>query len=325
VAHAGLPRPPSRILSKASLLTALRALDADAGRRARVLSLESSFRSRIDAGIAALPTGDARFAKFSTSPYVLLIHSRQRGYSAIGQIEADILPAKMFSSMETSAGKMIEEVVLPAYGWQIVPSGMHSPNSALDGLKFVPGVACVATLKSGPRCLNDEMAENFADAVLSHAATWAGDASAERVEFTYGVLYGTQKLSNKKDWHILRNIVEKVIDLRGTIVVPPNGRWECTVQLGGIEIVATVRIGMDWWEYLGGYAGCALEIWVAMIRACISPGDVDDPAHQYVIQDLGKIVSLAGVAPDYNVALLQRSQIPWLFFIARHFADALTS
>jgi hypothetical protein len=324
VAHPGLPHPTPRTLSKTSLLTALRALDTDEGGRARVLSLESSFRTWIDAGIAALPTENARFAKFSTSPYVLLIYSKRRGYSAIRQIEADILPAKVFSSMETSAGRMIEEVALPTYGWEVVPSGMHSPNSALDGRKIVPGVACVATLKSGPRCLNDEMAENFADAVLNHAATWAGEANVERVEFTYGVLYGTQKLSNKKDWHILRNIAEKVVPLRGTVVVPPAGLWECTVQLNGIEIAATVRIGMDWWEYLGGHAGCALEIWVAMIRACIPPGDVDDPAHQYVIQDLGGIVSLAGVAPDYNVALLQRSQIPWLFFIARHFADTLT-
>jgi hypothetical protein len=34
--------------------------------------------------------------------------------------------------------------------------------------------------------------------------------ASQKKDFTYGVLYGTKKQSNKKDWHILRNIFEKL-------------------------------------------------------------------------------------------------------------------
>ncbi|MEW6501866.1 MAG: hypothetical protein AB1456_10295 [Thermodesulfobacteriota bacterium] len=207
--HNGLPRPTGRRLSKANLLRQLAAVDGSDESRQRVLAMENRFRRKIDSHITSLPEGDARFQKFNTSPYVLLIHARNRSYTRISEIENDILPAKQFSSMETSAGRMVEEVALPEYGWECVASEMHTSNSALDGRKTEPALLRLATLKSGPRCLNDEMSENFADAILNHYQTWSSEANRTRLDFTYGVLYGTPKTSNKKDWHILRNIREK--------------------------------------------------------------------------------------------------------------------
>jgi hypothetical protein len=112
----------------------LRAVDADDASRARVLDLETGFRHRIGNHVAALPLANARLESFKTSPFVLMIYAHAKYYSKLSEIEADILPAKLFSSMETSAGRMIEDVALPIYGWQAVPSGMHSANSALDAL-----------------------------------------------------------------------------------------------------------------------------------------------------------------------------------------------
>jgi hypothetical protein len=60
---------------------------------------------------------------------------------------------------------MIEDVALPVRGWQTVPGGMHTADSALDGKCLTGAVLKAVTLKSGPRCLNDEMSENFADNV----------------------------------------------------------------------------------------------------------------------------------------------------------------
>ena len=167
---------------------------------------------------------------------------------------------------------MVEEVTLPIYEWDIPASGMHSAFSAIDGMKIGPAVGRFATLKSGPRCLNDEMSENFATSVLDHAPTWAQQIQIPEVEFTYGVLYGTPVKSNKKDWHILRNIAEKA-------PLPPYGvnvskapaqSWSCRIDHNGIPVEATVRIGLDRWEHLGGPT-CALEVWTAMIRACVAP------------------------------------------------------
>lgn len=317
-----MPRPPERILRKVDLLAALERIDADSIATKRVLALETEFRRRIAAHVASLPRDSSVLQKLNTSPFVLLIYALKKGYSRISEIEDDIIPAKVFSSMETSAGRMIETVALPAYEWECVASEMHTANSALDGRQARGDVVRVATLKSGPRCLNDEMAENFADAVLTNVQRWAADAAVTRVEFTYGVLYGTPKQSNKKDWHILRNIKAKAPAFGGAMTVDPDRRWDCAFELGGIAADVRVRIGGDWWDYLGGN-DCAMELWIALIRACVAPGSADGADHRYTISDLASIVSIPPVRDGYNVALLQQSQLPWLMFIARHFCDTL--
>jgi hypothetical protein len=248
-----------------------------------------------------------------------LIHARQRNYTKVSDLERDILPAKQFSSVETSAGRMVEEVVLPAYGWECVASEMHTANSALDGKKRDGGRLLLATLKSGPRCLNDEMSENFADAILNNYQAWARDSGVSRIDFTYGVLYGTKKLSNKKDWHILRNVKEKK---PASITIDPANRWDCAFSADGIQVVVTVRIGLDWWSHLGGEY-CFVEVMTALIRACISPGVADARDFAYAISDMHSIVSTSVVRETYNVSLLQQSQLPWLFLMARHFCDIL--
>lgn len=318
--HTGLPRPARRVFRKTELLAALRTVDADTASTARVLALENEFRRRVQTHVDSLPAEDAKFEKFNTSPFVLMIHCMKRGYSRISQIESDILPAKQFSSMETSAGRMVEAVALPVYGWEVVLSEMHSANSALDGKQLVGGTLRLATLKSGPRCLNDEMSENFADSIIARSRAWAQSAGVRKIDFTYGVLYGTPKVSNKKDWHILRNISEKMP--AGSMTLSPNGRWDCAFTRDGLEVKVSVRIGLDWWVYLGGNL-CLIEICAAMIRACVRPGDADPSTQTYAISDLAHIVSTAVVPIDFNVALLQRSQLPWLFFLARHFCDSL--
>lgn len=317
--HVGLPRATAAKISRRRLLSQLQLMDASAESRQRVLSMENHFRRKIDSHVSSLTESDSKFQKFNTSPYVLLIHARQRNYTKVSEIENDILPAKQFSSMETSAGRMVEEVILPAYGWMCVASEMHTTYSALDGEKREPHILRLVTLKSGPRCLNDEMSENFADAIINHSGTWASEAGVQKIDFTYGVLYGTQKLSNKKDWHILRNIKDKKPE---SITLDPSGRWSCTFMEGDIEVSVSVRIGLDWWAHLGGDY-CFLEVFTALIRACINPGVSDHASYQYSISDLGQIVSASVVREDFNVSLLQRSQIPWLFLMARHFCDTL--
>ena len=84
-----------------------------------------------------------------------------------------------------------------------------------------------------------------------------------------------------------------------------------------------VRIGEDWWQYLGG-STCLVEMCVALIRACVKPREVDPRGQRYHIRDLAQIVSTDCVPSDYNVSLIQRSQFEWLFFIARHFCDEIS-
>lgn len=315
-----LPRPGDTVLSKRALLATLRSIDNRDRSRGRVLEMENAFRQRIAGHVASLPTGSASFSKFNTSPFVLMFYAKQKGYSYVSEIEGDILPAKLFSSMETSAGRMVQDVVLPIYGWESVESTMHSASSILDGRKCEPEVVRLATLKSGPRCLNDEMSKDLADDIVGHAEQWAEEAGVDRVDFTYGVLYGTKRQSNKKDWHILRNIVE----IRGSrfVIQNPRHRWDCSFRIRGIRIDVAVRIGDDWWAHLGD-AQTLTEIMCSLIRSCVTPASTAESSVAYTISDLGDIVSTDCVPNDYNVSLLQRSQIQWLFFLARHYCDRL--
>jgi hypothetical protein len=320
--HPHLPtNVPELFFSKTQILANLALVDTDVASRARVLALETGFRRRIEAHIATRVLSHAQLKQFNTSPFVLMIYSQAKGYTNISQLEGDILPAKLFSSMETSAGRMVEDVVLPIYGWDSVPSGMHTANSALDGKQVVGTSLRAVTLKSGPRCLNDEMSENFADNVLIHGSTWLAENNATQLDFTYGVLYGTKRQSNKKDWHILRNIASKLP--QNQVISPPNNRWDTSFTFGGHAATATVRIGKDWWDYLGGPL-CLTEVCTALIRACILPGQVEMPGTRYVISDLGDILRWPHNHPMVNVSLLQASQLPWLFFLMKHFCDILS-
>jgi hypothetical protein len=319
--HKGLPKSKASSIQKSQLLQSLQAVDNDAAARQRVLQLETDFRQRIGAHLESLPTSNADFAKFNTNPFVLMIHSRNKGYKRISEIESDILPAKAFSSMETSAGKMVEKVVFPVYGWEVVESEMHSPDSVLDGKKKSGDVLCLATLKSGPSCLNDEMSKDIAEDILANCAYWANEHNVHEIDFTYGVLYGTKKQSNKKDWHILRNIGEKLTS--GKMLEPPADRWWCKFRKNGVTVTVTIRIGTELWNYIGGTDSMFTELAASIIRACITPSDADPEDYQYQISDLPAIISMESVAADFNVALIQRSQLEWLFFFARHFCDEL--
>jgi hypothetical protein len=320
--HEGLPRPAAFRLSKDALLRSLKAVDMDREATERVLRIETGFREKIRAHVASLPTSQAKFAKFNTNPFVLMIHTFNKQYRHIYQIEQDILPAKVFSSMETSAGRMVEAVVLPVYSWQPVASAMHTPNSVIDGKKRAGQTLCLATLKSGPRCLNDEMSENIADAVIANSPAWAAEANVRKIDFTYGVLYGTKKQSNKKDWHILRNVAEKLPP--GAMKALPAGGWSCEYEKEGVNVAVTVRIGIELWSYIAGSELAFTEMCAALVRACVSPSDSEPKRHEFTIVDLEEMISLRNVPRDFNVSILQRSQLEWMFFLARHFCDELT-
>ncbi|MGA1871866.1 MAG: hypothetical protein ACMUJM_25370 [bacterium] len=197
---------------------------------------------------------------------------------------------------------------------------MHSSSSVIDGRRLEPSTLRLATLKSGPRCLNDEMSKDIADDIVGHAEEWANEADVDHIDFTYGVLYGTQKQSNKKDWHILRNIVETV----GTrfVISHPRKTWNCSFRIRNIRVDVSIRIGTDWWTHLGGELAL-MELIVALIRTCVVPTNIIPEEEHYTIADLGQIVSTASIPREFNVSLIQRSQLRWLFFLIRHYCDML--
>lgn len=283
--------------------------------------METAFRPWLTTLIGALPASNAKFSKFNTNPFVLMAYSRQKSYRSVAEIERDLVPAKVFSSMETSAGKMVEKVVLPVYGWEIVASAMQTYNSLLDGRMIASpaGKLVCVTLKSGPSTLNDGTAKDIGEGLVRHASAWAVSSGAQHIDFTYGVLYGTKRQSNKKDWHILRHI-DDARRRPSHLNTSHHGGWEISYSDGPLTVSATIRIGIEWWEYLGG-PDAWLELCCALIRACIAPSTSVPSGSTYVISDLAEILDLTRLDSSYNVSILQRSQFEWLLFLARHFCD----
>lgn len=321
--HADLPDSPAPVvLNKSDIFNTLRAIDNDQKARSRILDMEKEFRKRIAAHIGGLPSASSQLSKFNTNPFVLMFYSMQRKFSHVFEVEETLVPAKVFSSMETSAGNMIERVVLPFYGWNTVQSAMQTHESLLDGRKTSGGSKAFvgATLKSGPRTLNDDIARNIATEVVERASSWAVNAGATEVEFTYGTLYGTKRQSNKKDWHILRNI-DELRPRPSTLLTPHAKNWSIAYQDGPLKVSATVRVGIEWWDYLSENAW--IELCCALIRACIAPTTQPKPEHSYTISDLPDIIDTSPAGSDYNVSILQTSQLEWLLFLAQHFADEL--
>ena len=323
-AHPDLPRPKPLLLDKAEIFARLEAVDQDPFARKRILRMEQDFRARIGSHLTRLPAGTAKFQKFNTNPFVLMFYSKQQQYGQVAEIERDLVPAKVFSSMETSAGRMIQEVVLPVYGWKDVASAMQSHESLLDGQKAMqaPGTFVGATLKSGPRTLNDHMSMDIANDLVALAPSWALSHGAQKVDFTYGVLYGTKKQSNKKDWHVLRNI-DELRPPKSVVLHSHKKGWAVVYKDGPLKVSATVRVGVEWWDYLGG-SDTWLEVCCALIRACVIPVTVPQGAPTYSISDLHSILDMSGLPAGYNVAVLQKSQLEWVLFLARHLADGFT-
>lgn len=324
VGHPDLPRPAPLLLDKAHIFERLQALDQDPSATRRILRLEQEFQTRIGAHLTRLPVGTAKFQEFNTNPFVLMFYSKQQQYGQVAQIERDLVRAKAFSSMETSAGRMIQEVVLPIYGWRDVASAMQSHESLLDGemATQAPGTFVGATLKSGPRTLNDHMSMDIANDLVRLAPSWAVSHGVQNVDFTYGVLYGTKKQSNKKDWHVLRN-VDRQRPPSSVVLQSHERSWGIVYQDGPLTVSATVRVGIEWWDFLGG-ADAWLEVCCALIRACVVPAAIPQGAPTYSISDLHSVLDMSALPAGYNVAILQRSQLEWILFLARHLADGFT-
>ena len=300
--HPDLPVSPTVRLSKMGIFAGLQRVDSDPAARARVLEMEKRFRQRVDAYV----TAKARKGDPMTNPFVLMMHSRRMGYRHVAEVVRDIPAGAGFASMETEAGKMVERVTFEVFGWIIVESAMQTENTVLDAWKVDSGTLKCATLKSGPRCLNDAMSKDIGSDVAKNVIGWATANNARAVDFSYAVIYGTPLRSNKKDWHVLRNIAE-ALPAGSEVLTSHKKAWAFGYSHNGVKITAAVRLGIDWWDYLGG-PDTWIEVSAAFIRACIQPATDD-------------LQVAEPVPPDFNVAILQRSQLEWLVLAARHYCD----
>lgn len=316
-----IPKNSNFVITKRSVLDALKIIDQDQGAKDRILRMETDFRKKIKVLSDNLPVKSSKLGDLWTNPFVLMAHTYNKGYSRVSEIENDILVGKVFSFIETSVGRMVEEVVLPVYSWGVVPSEMQTPYSVIDGEYIKDNNVKFLTLKSGPRCINDSMVRGMADEFFKHHMFWAKDKGVNEIDFTVGILYGTYKKSQKKDWHILDEITREMVGTGIRALETPEDKWKCSFIHDGVTLRVDVKIGVDLWQYIGIRPETYLEVSIALVRACTKPITGVDSKTDFTILDFKQLTSTDLMDEDFNVSIIQRSQIEWLYLLVSHYCD----
>lgn len=172
----------------------------------QVAQLSAALETRMRQINARSPAIDGK----STNPFVLAAYAELFDVQQLKQVDDIVAAAKVFSSIETAAGRVVEDVIPPFYGWQQVDSPGHTVLSEIDSARVVGDTIELVALKSGPMCINDSMVSQIANAVSNNWVDWSNHWGVDKVRYIVGMNYSTAKNSNKKDWHIVRLAEERV-------------------------------------------------------------------------------------------------------------------
>jgi hypothetical protein len=307
------------------VLPALGRLSANPTALARVQTLTKEISKRIDASKPASPAIDGK----KTNPFVLAAHSRNASLQSPIDLDAGLSAAKEFSSLETSLGKVVEDIVPAIYGWKQVPSQSHTLLSEIDSAKVVGTVVHLAALKSGPACMNDSMVNRIGSAVADNCIQWAKHWNVTSLEYTVGMNYSTFKSSNKKDWYAV-HLAEESLKSKGAIIVtscvnpPDQARAGFEAQIQGITIKMNVKQGKTFWDYIAiPEPDAYLELCCALtLVAAQNAAPKTTPATHTI--GLKEVSSVPAVYPLPANTPITQNQLPWLFLFIRHFVDQLT-
>ena len=99
-------------LSKQVVADFLLTLNTEADIRGRVELMSEMFRDRFIAANATAPSIDGK----STNPFVLAAFANKNNINNIGGLDNLLVAAKIFSSLETAMGRVVEDVVPQRYG-----------------------------------------------------------------------------------------------------------------------------------------------------------------------------------------------------------------
>ncbi|MCK2148743.1 hypothetical protein MYE70_06645 [Marinobacter alexandrii] len=318
------------LASTAEMQSFLTKYDTDAPTRQRVEGLAQKFASRFDAINVNQPKIDGK----STNPFVLSAFARTQSISMVSELDQLIAAAKMFSSLETALGRVVEDVVPSSYGWSQVHSESHSLLSEIDSAKVQRSSSTVflAALKSGPSCINDSMVSQIANAIATHWEQWADNWKVNNVHYIVGMNYSTGKNSNKKDWHIVRLAAEKLsekglafsepcirqINVKGKLKLQAQNRFKASTDQKNITV--EVLQGRNFWAAIGdGNSDTFFEVCAALALAlsALNPSPLPDAP---ITVGLDKVISHAN---SLRSEKFETGAIQWFTLFVRHFVDAI--
>ncbi|WP_159642256.1 hypothetical protein [Sphingorhabdus sp. 109] len=293
-----------------------------ANRFVRVAELEAALEARMRQINARSPAIDGK----STNPFVLAAYAHLFDVHNLKQVDDIVAAAKVFSSIETAAGRVVEDVIPPFYDWTQIDSPGHTVLSEIDSARVVGDTVELVALKSGPMCINDSMVSQIANAVASHWVEWSDHWEVDTVRYIVGMNYSTAKNSNKKDWHIVRLAQERLeqqgINITSSCSVKQGKRPLAVPYFEAEENGKTLRVetlqGRALWAHIGGGDDTFLEICWAMAK-CLKALPVPI-ASQFTTGEMKDIVEFAD---RIDVPDISEAEKQWLVLFARHFVDKL--
>lgn len=311
-------------LSVAEVQTFLTTLNdpSQAAKVARMQQLQAALEARMRQINARTPAIDGK----STNPFVLAAYAELFDIASLKQVDDIVAAAKVFSSLETAAGRVVEDVVPPFYGWAQVDSPGHTLLSEIDSARVIDGTAELIALKSGPMCINDSMVSQIANAVSTNWIAWAENYGVNNVRYIVGMNYSTARNSNKKDWHIVR-LAQERLAAQGVQITQGCSRPAARRPIADAFFTAvsgdkTLRVetmqGRALWAHVAGTPDAFLQICWAMTK-CLNAAAVAAGGN-YTTGEMREIVDFAS---RVNVPNVTDAEKQWLVLFARHFVDAL--
>lgn len=262
----------------------------------------------------------------STNPFVLTAYAELFNIQDLKKVDDIVAAAKVFSSIETAAGRVVEDVIPPFFGWEQVDSPGHTLLSEIDCARVVGDAVELVALKSGPMCINDSMVSQIANAVSSHWRDWAAHWNVSSVRYIVGMNYSTAKNSNKKDWHIVRLVEESVSSNGGKILNscmrldgnrPMASSFFEAQQNDKLLRVETLQ-GSELWAHIAETQDAFLKICWAMAK-CLNTVSVPADSN-FTIGEMREIMQFS---EQLNTPDISDGEKQWLVLLARHFVDEL--
>ncbi|NJM81686.1 MAG: hypothetical protein HC844_03640 [Tabrizicola sp.] len=295
---------------------------AQAAKVARMQQLQAALEARMRQINARSPAIDGK----STNPFVLAAYAELFDIASLKQVDDIVAAAKVFSSLETAAGRVVEDVVPPFYGWAQVDSPGHTLLSEIDSARVKDGTVELIALKSGPMCINDSMVSQIANAVSNNWIAWAENYGVNDVRYIVGMNYSTARNSNKKDWHIVRLAQERLaaqgLQITQGCSRPAPRRPIADAFFTAVSGDKTLRVetmqGRGLWAHVAGASDAFLQICWAMTK-CLNPAAVAAGGN-YTTGEMREIVAFSARVNAPNVSEAEKQ---WLVLFARHFVDVL--
>ncbi len=157
-----------QVLSKQKCVDLIKKVDADDRLSTKVGKIAYDLRQRFSSSTTAPPKIDGK----SLNPFVLSMISFKNKFSKPTDLVPILQSSKEFSSFETSAGKIIEDIFPFHYGFTTEATASHDPFSEIDCIKKDSQSIKLIALKSGPSCMNDTMANKIGSAIAEYNHIW---------------------------------------------------------------------------------------------------------------------------------------------------------